>query len=360
MKNKTLNRTLNRTLTCAALAAAMILGFAPAGEAKHGTTFAVSGYAGVNVWVEGGDVFNNYGDVTVWLRAERDCYTSLWLVDTAGFIHVLNPRAACDDGWARGGATYCYRACDLGLDRLDGCGIAYVFGVGSPVPFDYSPYGESIFMGGFGYRITGDPFVACHDFYVSLLPATCRWDYVGVGYARFYVREWVRYPSYLCVGGPGFHVRVGGACRLCDDVYASYRAHAAAPYEAIRPAKFKREYASGEHLTGRVQPGRVAEPVVARRTTFKESRESHAIAPVRVVSTSRTRASETGLRAKDTRATGAMSRAPIEHSRSHAVSPSRHETTAKAGGEKSGSFEKGSNEKGSHEKGARKKVRQAQ
>jgi hypothetical protein len=343
--------TLHKTLICAALAAAMILGFAPAGEAKHGAPFAVAGYAGVNVWVEGGDVFNDYGDVTVWLRAERDCYTSLWLVDTAGFIHVLNPQAACEDGWVRGGSTYCYRACDLGLDRLDGCGIAYVFGVGSPVPFDYSPYGESVFLGGFGYRITGDPFVACRDFYVSLLPATCRWDYVGVGYARFYVREWVRYPSYLCVGGPGFHVRVvGGGCRLCDDVYASYRAHAAAPYEAIRPAKFKREYADGGHVTGRVQPGRISEPTVARRTTFKESRESHSIAPVRVVSTSRTRASETGLRSKETRATGAMSRAPIEHSRSHAMSPSRQQTTAKAGAEKSGS----------HEKGTRKKVRQAQ
>jgi hypothetical protein len=164
---------------------------------------------------------------------------------------------------------------------------------------------------------------------------------------------------------------VGGDCRLCDDVYASYRAHTAAPYEAIRPAKFKREYATGRHLTvereyadgghlmGRVQPGRVSEPIIARRTTFKdsesrttfkESRDSRSIAPVRVVSTSRTRASESGLRSKETRATGAMSRAPIEHSRSHAMSPSRQQTTAKAVGEKSGS----------HEKGARKKVRQAQ
>ena len=142
---------------------------------------------------------------------------------------------------------------------------------------------------------------------------------------------------------------------MCDHVYASYRAHAAAPYEAIRPAKFKREYAAGQHLTGRVQPGRVAQPVAAKRTTFKESRTSHAGAPVRVVSTSRTRASETGLRSKDVRATGAMSRAPIEHSRAHVVSPGRNETTAKASREKSGSPEKGS-----HEKGATKKVRQAQ
>jgi hypothetical protein len=197
--------------------------------ASHATHFTVSGYAGVNVWVDGGDVFDGYEDVTVWLRAERDCYTSLLLVDTAGFIHVLNARAAGDEGWVRGGATYCYRACDLGLDRLDGCGIAYVFGIGSPVPFDYSCYGDGVFVGGFGYRITGDPFVACRDFYVSLLPATCRWDFVGVGYARFYVREWVRYPSYLCAGGPGFHVRVGGGagfamtCTVCAAPIAAPR-----------------------------------------------------------------------------------------------------------------------------------------
>jgi hypothetical protein len=348
---------LNKTMVCAALAVATILGIAPAGEASHATNFTVSGYAGVNVWVDGGDVFDDYSGVTLWLRAERDCYTSLFLVDTAGFIHVLNPRAACDDGWVRGGATYCFRAGDLGLDRLDGRGIAYVVAVGSPVPFDYSPYGDDVFLGGFGYRITGDPFVACRDFYFSLLPATCRWDFVGVGYARFYVREWVRYPSYLCVGGPGVHVRVGGGCRICDDVYVSYRAHCAAPYEAIRPVpRFKQTYSGREQLTGRVQPRRiVAEPTLPRGTSYATPRpsykESHAGTAVRVVSTSGKRASETGLRSKSVstgvRATGAMSHAPY---RPDMVPSSGKAKITKKGGEKSGS----------HEKGARKNARQAQ
>jgi hypothetical protein len=346
---------------CAVLALATVLGTAPAADAGH-SNFVVSGYAGVNVWVDGGDVFNDYDDVTVWMRAERDCYSSLFLVDTAGYIHVLYPGASCDDGWVRGGATYCYRAGDLGLDRLDGRGIAYIFAVGSPAPFDYSPYGDAVFVGRFGYRITGDPFVACRNFYVSLLPAGCRWDYVGVGYARFYVREWVRYPSYLCVGGPGFHVRAGGGCRLCDDVYVSYRHHAAAPYEAIRPApRYKQTYPTRDHATGRIQSGRsgrVADEAIGpaptgtrnRNASFKQpyaARQSHKAAPVRVVSTSRTRASEAP---REIRATGAQSRAPLEHSRQKSVAPDRKSTDSKA--------VRGASS--SQDKGARKKVRQAQ
>lgn len=196
----------------------------------HGTL--VSGPASVRVWVEGGDVFDGYDELTLRVRPERDCYTSLFLVDTAGFIHVLNVNDGYDDGWLYGGRTYGYRACDLGLDRLDGRGIAYVFAVGSPVPFDYSYYGAGVFAGGFGFRVAGDPFVACREFYMSMLPAGCRWDFVGVGYTRFYVREWVRYPSYLCAGG---HVRVGDACRHCEPVYTAYRCNVASPYEALRP-----------------------------------------------------------------------------------------------------------------------------
>jgi hypothetical protein len=192
----------------------------------------VSGPAAVRVWVRGADVFPDYRGVTLWVRPERDCYTSLFLVDTAGFIHVLNAGNRHDNGWLYGGRTYAYHASDLGIDRLGGRGIAYVFAVGSPVPFDYSYYGASVRAGAFGYRIVGDPFTASREFYMSLLPATCRWDQVGVGFTRFYVREWVRYPSYLCAGG---HVRVGDSCRHCEPVYASYRGSIAAPYEAIRP-----------------------------------------------------------------------------------------------------------------------------
>lgn len=343
-----INFNFNARVAAAAFAAVATLVAAQVSEAKHGRYTTVSGQAAVSVWIDGGDVFPDYRDVTVWLRPERDCFTTLFLVDTDGYIHVLYPHAACDDSWVRGGSTYCYRACDLGLDRLDGCGIAYVFAVGSPSPFDYSAYGDRIFVGGFGFRITGDPFDGCRDFYASILPASCRWDYVGVGYARFYVREWVRYPSYLCAGGHGFHVRIGDGCRICDDVYGSYRAHVAAPYEAIRPVpRFKSTYATG-HVTDRERSNRVAEPpvVVARKTVY---RDYHAGPTARVVSTSRRHASETELRPDRSGATGAVSRDSAGHSRQQ-MTADRSPASAKSGQAKSAS----------REKGAKKKVRQAQ
>ncbi|HXV13126.1 MAG TPA: hypothetical protein VEC56_02875 [Candidatus Krumholzibacteria bacterium] len=238
--NSSIRHSIALGLACAAVAA-----LAAAAEAGHGR-YAVSAQANVRVWIEGGDVFDNYANVAIWLRPERDCYTTLFMVDTDGYVHVLYPSAPYHDTWLYGGRSYCYRASDLGLDRLDGAGIAYVYAVGSPVPFDYSAYGAGVFVGGFGFRVYGDPFVACRDFYMTLLPGSCRWDYVGVSYARFYVRHWARYPSYLCYGGPGVHVYVGDGCRACGDVYVSYRNSCSRPWDAFQPVpRFKQVHSGG-------------------------------------------------------------------------------------------------------------------
>jgi hypothetical protein len=245
----------------------------------HGT---MSGPASVRVWVDGEDVFPDYSNVTLFVRPARDCYTSLFLVDTAGFIHVLNVGDSYDSGWLYGGRTYSFRACDVGMDRLDGRGVAYVFAVGSPVPFDYSYYGASVQAGNFGFRIVGDPFVGGREFYMSLLPASCHWDYVGVGFTRFYVREWVRYPSYLCAGG---HVRVGDACRHCEPVYAGYRTSVAAPYEAMRPVVRYKDHsplhANDRHVVRAAHRGARHESIAPAHGRVK-TREH-----VRIVSTSR-------------------------------------------------------------------------
>jgi hypothetical protein len=267
----------------AAIATAMALP-AKSEATRYVAHATVTAPVAVRVWVEGGDVFPDYNHVTLWLRADRDCYSSLFLVDTAGFIHVLNAR----DSWLYGGRTYGYRACDLGFDRLDGRGIAYVFAVGSPVPFDYSSYGNGVCADGFGYRVVGDPFFACREFYMSALPATCQWDCVGVSFTRFYVREWVRYPSYLCAGGP-YHVRVGDNCRDCAAVYESYRCNVAAPYAAMGPAvRYKSD--TTQHIA-RYDGSRTRDvyaPITGERAPVaKDARriKSHDLA--RVVSTSR-------------------------------------------------------------------------
>ena len=216
----------------------------------------VTSQANVRVWLEGGDVYDNYSDVAIWLRPERDCYTTLFMVDTDGYMHVLYPSSPYDDTWLYGGRSYGYSGYELGLDRFDGAGIAYVFAVGSPVPFDYSYYGASVFVGGFGFRIYGDPFIASRNFYMTLLPAHCRWDYVGVSYARFYVDHWARYPSYLCHGGPVVHVSWHDNCHQCNTIYASYRNSCARPWDVVRPTKFK-SYDHGDRYTTWSSDGQV-------------------------------------------------------------------------------------------------------
>lgn len=290
MMNTMKKTTLMSSMVAVAIASAVLLPPKSEANPRYVAHATVSGPVGVRVWVEGGDMFPDYNHVTLWLRADRDCYSSLFMVDTAGFIHVLN----ASDSRLFGGRTYAYRACDLGLDRLDGRGIAYVFAVGSPVPFDYSYYGSGVYVNGFGYRVMGDPFVACREFYMSALPAGCHWDHVGVSFTRFYVREWTRYPSYLCAGG-AYHVRVGDNCRDCTAVYASYRCNSAAPYEAMRPVvRYKSGYGAGRHIV-RYNSQRAHEavaPLAPVRTfkapvTAREARRIKTHDMARVVSTSR-------------------------------------------------------------------------
>jgi hypothetical protein len=302
--------TLTRWISVTAIAMAAVVTTAPSSMAS-GSQVVVAGHAGVRVWVDGGDIFPSYGDVSIWLRADRDCYTTLFLVDTAGYLHVLLPTSPYDPSWIRGGRTYRYRGCDIGFDRLDGVGIAHVFAVGSPVPFDYSGYGAAVFAGGFGFRVYGDPYVACRDFYLSLLPVTCRWDYVGVSCSRFYVRQWVRYPAYLCCAAPGVHVRFGDSCRACSNLYVSYRHSVSDPDDVFRPAaRFKSAYnardtryvPANREATGRIERATSrtvkydARGDVVRRSVPVVTKNTNVRAPARtrVVSTSRSMGAVTG------------------------------------------------------------------
>jgi hypothetical protein len=381
---------------------ASLMTAATVADAGH-TRFAVSGQANVSVWLEGGDVFEDYADVAIWLRPEIDCYTTLFMVDTDGFVHVLYPTSPYDATWLYGGRSYCYRASDLGLDRLDGAGIAYVFAVGSPAPFDYSYYGASVFVGGFGFRVYGDPFVACRNFYVTLLPGACRWDYVGVSYARFYVRRWERYPSYLCYGGPGVHVRVGDGCRTCDDVYVSYRASCARPIDVFQPVpKFKSVYDGGgyqaraevrESRIERVRPTG-SNQIGNNKTSYKQTAEfksshkqtreapSHEFRAKQFSKSTTARSNErtvvthqaqgrsfkqagnrTGDRARVVSTSSARERASVDKAdvsamkkqTSHAVRPSRSNEARDRGVE----TKKSAQGQAAREKGTKKKIRQA-
>lgn len=194
--------------------------------------------AEVEIWIDRTwDVFPSYNDVTIYVRASRDCYATVFVVDTDGYVHVVHPFSPYESAWIYAGETYGFSGAEMGFGAYGGHGIAYAFAVTSPWAFQYGSYGAGVFAGQFGYRVYGDPYVACRDLYVSLLPGRCDRDLIGVGATRFYVRKWARYPNYLC-HGHGVTVTFGSnhhRCRRCEPIYEDYDWHVRDPYRVISP-----------------------------------------------------------------------------------------------------------------------------
>jgi hypothetical protein len=278
---------------------AAVLAVAPAAHADP--PVVVTGSADIKVWVDQPwDVYSSYDDVVVSVHAARGCYVAVFMIDTHGFVHVIRPSSPYESAWIRGGVTYRFSGHALGIDAIGGRGIAHVFAVGSPRPFDFTPYGEAIFVGRYGYRIVGDPYLAFRELYVPILPASCRWDFVRVGSARFYVREWHRYPIYLCHGyhGGSVHVRVGGNCQQCNPVFQEYRAHVNNPHQALRPNARRYKDARHDDRT-RVRKTKDAHKLV--RLVKSRAAENPRVSSPRIISAKRT--GETVDRVKYTKRT---------------------------------------------------------
>jgi len=182
------------------------------------------------------DVYPAADDVVLYVRAARDCYATVYVIDTEGFLHVVYPFSFYDNAYLPGGRVHRLFLRDYGFHR--GCfgrGVAFAFAVTSPVPFGYAGYGMTIFGPHVGFQVYGDPFVAARMFYLSILPRGCNPEFAVVSYARFYVNEYVRYPSYLC---PGWHEHHGVRTYCGGDCVAhrDYRIHAKDPFRVLRPA----------------------------------------------------------------------------------------------------------------------------
>jgi hypothetical protein len=275
------------------------------------------------VWVDDPrEIYPSYDDVVISVYAPRGCYAAVFVIDDYGYIHVIHPFSPYESAWIRGGFTYRFGGRDLGLDVLGGRGIAHVFAIGSHHPFDFTHYGTAIFAGGYGYRVYGDPYVASRQLYVSLLPVSFRWNRVGVGFARFYVREWVRYPVYLCHGNHGrtVGVRIGDCCRQCYRVYDRYRVHVHDPIVALspQPRRYKDTAVEARTTPTRIErSNRVYKSKTIaerRRMTSRDGSPKIVSAKRTDVRTHRTRTTKTPA-TKVVRATGAQqtskSKAPV-------------------------------------------------
>ncbi|MDH3216926.1 MAG: DUF4384 domain-containing protein, partial [Candidatus Krumholzibacteria bacterium] len=182
------------------------------------------------------DVYPSSEDVVLYVRASRSCYATVYVVDTAGYIHVVHPLSPYDDAYLRGGRIYRFYLDDFdfhgGFDR----GVAYAYAVCSPVSFNYARFGLGVFGPNFGFRIYGDPYVASREFYLNLIPASCDRGLISISHARFYVRRYVRYPSYLCVGWHDYY-GVRNYCRGGCSVYKHYSTHVRNPYRVLDPTR---------------------------------------------------------------------------------------------------------------------------
>lgn len=182
------------------------------------------------------DVYPAVDDVVLYVHAARNCYATVYVIDTEGFLHVVYPFSPLDNAYLPGGRVHRLHLRDYGFHH--GCfrrGVAFAFAVTSPVPFGYASYGMTLFGPRVGFQVYGDPFVAARLFYLSILPRGCEPSFAVVSYARFYVTEYVRYPSYLCPGWHEHHgVRTycGGDCAAHRD----FRIHAKDPFRVLRPA----------------------------------------------------------------------------------------------------------------------------
>ena len=259
-----------------AAGAVMLSMAATPAEAGLSVRFAyTSGPADVRVWLEKSheyeddyyydddeyDVYPSVDDVVLFVRASRSCYTTVYVVDTEGFVHVVHPLSPYDNAYMRGGRVYRIRLSECGFyGDAFGRGVAYAFAVTSPVPFVYTSYGLGLFGAEFGFQIYGDPFIASRQFYVSLVPSHCERRLIGVGFTRFYVREYVRFPSYLCVGWHDYY-GVRKYCRGGCSVYRHYRLHAKEPYRALR-ADYRIKHTKSDYT-------RIVRTTVSRRHAVK-------------------------------------------------------------------------------------------
>lgn len=73
----------------------------------------------IEVWTDNSDgVYYEGENVTVFFRADRDCYVAVYGVDTRGEVNLLYPTVRWDDGYVRGGEVYAIPGDDADFDLV--------------------------------------------------------------------------------------------------------------------------------------------------------------------------------------------------------------------------------------------------
>lgn len=156
----------------------------------------------VEVWTNGGDVFDAGDEVRVFFRAETDGYVTVLRVDTDGRIQFLHPGTPWRQTFVRAGEEREARPGShrYGFQVDDYPGRGYLFAVLSDAPFTFNGLtkGEEwdyreVFEDG---RIVGDPYAALGQLaarFVDPNAATVEYDILP-----YEVGERHAYPRFLC------------------------------------------------------------------------------------------------------------------------------------------------------------------
>jgi hypothetical protein len=181
----------------------------------------------IDVWTDRGEgaVFYPGQRIRVYFRASRDCYVTIYNVDTQGYVHLLYPAGSFDEHFIMGGVTYRAPSRRAPYDLVVGGppGIEYVEAVASAEPFHSRPpwyldpeYGEwegspwalygsdyEDYAEDYDYYVErgivrGDPFLAIQSINRRIIPTDYPSSYYATAYTSFYVDRRVSYPRYLC------------------------------------------------------------------------------------------------------------------------------------------------------------------
>ncbi|KPJ59256.1 MAG: hypothetical protein AMJ46_11835 [Latescibacteria bacterium DG_63] len=205
----------------------------------------------IDVWTDKGEgaVYYPGERIRVYFRASRDCYVTLYNIDTQGYVHLLYPSRPFESHFIMGGVTYRIPSrrdpFDLTVGGLHG--VEYVEAVASVEPFhsrlpwyldpeygDWGDWGEdpwTLFGEDYEYyaedydyfidrgMVRGDPFLGIQSINQRMVPSDYPSWYYATAYTSFYVGRRVAYPRYLCYDCHWHHPRFdpyGMGCLVFD------------------------------------------------------------------------------------------------------------------------------------------------
>ncbi|MBP7460611.1 MAG: DUF4384 domain-containing protein [Candidatus Delongbacteria bacterium] len=157
----------------------------------------------VEVWLDKGNgaVYRQNESVAVYFKTNKDCFVTVYGIDTEGYLHLLYPLSKARNNFVRGGKTYSipddWDYPDLKAGGPEG--IVYIQALATTenqnIP-DWPVY--SRYFQDSQYRVLEDPYEAFQRLgnEISMIePDPEFFDSKGVYY---YVHEKVPYPRYMC------------------------------------------------------------------------------------------------------------------------------------------------------------------